>query len=128
MKELFTAIYSTFETSAFSEVITGGLHTPKAPKGTKIPYGAYFNPGGHTRPGSFSNDVESVPVTFHFYLESHQEAQDALTDCKALFDGSALAVDGFEVRRAERETPGNVRAAGEAFKAEVHYRFELQKQ
>ncbi|MBI9080834.1 MAG: hypothetical protein JEY79_13985 [Pseudodesulfovibrio sp.] len=126
MKALFEAIYSKYEGSPLSTALTGKLHTPKAPKGTNTPYGVYYSPGGHTRPGAFDHDVESVPVLFVFYVDSNEEAHDFNELCKVLFDNGDLIVEGYHVRKAERETPGHILPAGDAFKVMIQYRFELE--
>lgn len=126
MKELYEAIFARFQGSTLQAALTGGLHTPNAPQGAKVPYGAYSTPGGHTRPDSFITTTDSVLIRLQFYTTSHAQAHALCGLCMDLFDGWKPEIAGCSTS-GEREIPPYITETKGTYTGMLDYRFELTK-
>ena len=97
MKQLFTGIYSKFNTgtNTLKTNLTGGLHLIEAPQGTATPYGVY-SLVSNIHDWDFAVDYDESLIQFDLY----DEAQSATTICnlydylKTLYDDCSLTVTG----------------------------------
>jgi len=95
MKNLLTAIYGKFASSALSTDVGGRIYLDRAPDGCEFPYVVYFIVSGVPEK-TFTEEYSNVIIQFSLFSASEgaTEITTMYADLKSLFDECALTITG----------------------------------
>lgn len=99
MKDLFTGIYSHFQTTSatsFYNGIGGRMYLEYAPEGTQFPY-AVYSLDSNVHDWQFNTDYEESLVTFHLFANEETEVLDLEKKLRDAYDESSFTVSNYSL-------------------------------
>ena len=97
MKDLFTGIYSHFQTTSatsFYNGVGGRMYMEYAPEGTVFPYSVY-SLDSNTHDWQFNTDYEESLITFHVFSLSETEVLNLEKKLRSAYDEANFSVSGY---------------------------------
>lgn len=113
MKNFYTGLMTYFNAApgsvhnSFWTAIGGRMFNTVAPEDTTLPYCVFTHVAG-VQSDTFTEDMDEVTLQFSIFSEgsSSGEVHDAMTACKALFDGCSFQVTSGVVVQFMRGVDG----------------------
>jgi len=127
MKELFTGIYSKYNSNEALKAVITGFYFTEAPQDAVMPYVVY-NLVSNVPDWTYTEDMENSLLQFSIFDDhsSSTTINDIYEKLTALFDWCVLTVEGYSHIYMKREfnilTRGN-----DIWKYVIQYRNEVQR-
>ena len=127
MKELFTGIYSKYNSNEALKAVITGFYFTEAPQDAVMPYVVY-NLVSNVPDWTYTEDMENSLLQFSIFDDhsSSTTINDIYEKLTALFDWCVLTIEGYSHIYMKREfnilTRGN-----DIWKYVIQYRNEIQK-
>lgn len=99
MKDLFTGIYSHFQTTSatsFYNGVGGRMYLEYAPEGTQFPY-AVYSLDSNIHDWQFNTDYEESLITFHLFANDETEVLDLEKKLRDAYDESNFTVSNHSL-------------------------------